>query len=338
MKYKVDINTANEIKHDIAKILNSNDKQIISDANTFASLYDFDFEKYKDPVLVMKTEEPGSKQMLAFKYNRIESISYDMINHLINDCIVMGAKPLIIQDAIICGKIRKKIIKRIVVSLSDACKRQGCILTGGETSEQPGFLGDSTYILSSSILGIVDKEYIIDGSGIKPNDIVIGLQSSGIHTNGFTLIRSIIDKHAEVVDVKVENRNFIDAILEPHRCYYNALKELFPQKTILGLAHITGGGIRNNLNRILPNNTNAEINLHSYKIQDIFKVIKKYGNVSDTEMLKTFNLGIGMIAVVSENHVENFIHQLNSNGVMCSIIGEITNGEKKVVCKGHLSW
>ena len=161
----------------------------------------------------------------------------------------MGAKPLTVQDAIICGKMNKDDINKIVKAIADACKKQGCVLTGGETSEQPGVLKKGTYILTSSIVGIVDKDKIIDGSKIKEGDVVISLESSGIHTNGYTLVRKIMKKYPEIV-----NKKFIDTILEPHRCYYNALKDLFDKKYITGLAHITGGGICENLNRILPTN------------------------------------------------------------------------------------
>lgn len=271
----VDIDVANKAKLEIAENINQNDTRLLNRIGAFASLYNIKFSEYKEPILVLKTEEPGSKQLLAFQYNKIESICYDMIHHLINDCIVMRAKPLTVQDAIICGKLEKDKVVRIVKALSEACKEQECILTGGETSEQPAVIDNDVYILTSSIVGIVEKSKIIDGTAIKENDVVIGVESSGLHTNGYTLIRNLIKEKPFVFDDKIAGINFIDVILEPHRCYYKAIKDLFSEGLINGMAHITGGGIRENLNRILPSDLNAEIDLASYKLLPIFKYIKK---------------------------------------------------------------
>ncbi len=271
IKYDVNIDLANETKKAMAKALDTNDTRVLNKIGAFSSLYDIKLKEYKNPVLVLKTEEPGSKQLIASHYDKLENVSYDMINHLINDCIVMGAKPLTVQDAIICGKMNKESINKIVKSVADACKKQECVLTGGETSEQPGVLKPGTYILTSSIVGIVDKDKIIDGSKIKEGDIVIALESSGIHTNGYTLVRQIMKKYPQILKEKVDGKNFIDAILEPHRCYYNALKDLFNKNWITGLAHITGGGMCENLNRILPSNLRAKIDASKYQILDIFK-------------------------------------------------------------------
>lgn len=163
-KYDVDIDLANETKKEMAKTLATDDKRVLNRVGAFASLYDINYNEYTEPVLVLKTEEPGSKQIVAFKYDKIENVCFDMINHLVNDCIVMGAKPLTVQDAIICGKMDKEIVSRIVKAIFEACKRQGCVLTGGETSEQPNVIGKNTYILTSSIVGIVEKQNIIDGT------------------------------------------------------------------------------------------------------------------------------------------------------------------------------
>lgn len=337
-KYQVNIDLANETKQEMAKTINSGDKRVLNKLGAFASLFDISMEEYKNPVLVLKTEEPGSKQLLAAQYDKIEGVCHDMINHLINDCIVMGATPLTVQDAIICGKIDKDVVTRIVKAVSAACEEHGCILTGGETSEQPGVLGNDAYILTSSIVGVVEKEEIIDGSAIQEGDVVISLESSGIHTNGYTLVRTIMKENPAIMEEQFEGKSFIDTILTPHRCYYNELKGLFKTGKINGLAHITGGGIRENLNRILPKDLNAEISLDSYVIPPIFTALRKFGNVQDEEMIRTFNLGVGMALVTSGDNADEIIDYLGQQGIACHVIGSIVKGEGSVVCKGQLQW
>lgn len=337
-KYGVNIDLANDAKKQMAKTINTDNSRILNKFGAFSCLYDFKFDEYENPVIVLKTEEPGSKQLLAAKYNKIENVCYDMINHLINDCIVMGAKPLTVQDAIICGKMDKNIVTRIVEAISDACKKQGCVLTGGETSEQPGVLSDDSYILTSSIVGIVDKKHIIDGSNINEGDTVIALESSGIHTNGYTLVRTVMKEHPEIIDMVIDGRSFIDVILEPHRCYYNTVKDLFGKNIISGMAHITGGGIRENLNRILPEGLNAEIDISLYDIMGIFRTLKEIGDISDAEMLRTFNMGVGLAVVVPAANVEMVIKHIQDKGVKCTIIGSIVKGEQEVICKGKFRW
>jgi phosphoribosylformylglycinamidine cyclo-ligase len=338
IKYDVNIDLANETKKAMAKALDTNNTRVLNKIGAFSSLYDIKFKEYKNPVLVLKTEEPGSKQLIASQYNKLENVSYDMINHLINDCIVMGAKPLTVQDAIICGKMNNESINKIVKSVADACKKQECVLTGGETSEQPGVLKPGTYILTSSIVGIVDKDKIIDGSKIKEGDIVIALESNGIHTNGYTLVRQIMKKYPQILKEKVDGKNFIDAILEPHRCYYNALKDLFNKNWITGLAHITGGGICENLNRILPSNLRAKIDASKYQILDIFKLLKNTANIDEKEMLRTFNLGVGLTVVAKNEYAKDIIKHMKSKKINSYIIGEIVKGNKDVIVEGSFNW
>lgn len=338
-KYDVNIDLANETKKEMVKTLETDNERVLNKVGAFASLYDIRYDEYKEPVLVLKTEEPGSKQLIAVKYDKIENVCYDMINHLINDCIVMGAKPLTVQDAIICGKMDKEIVSRIVKAVSEACKNQECVLTGGETSEQPKVIGEDTYILTSSIVGIVEKEDIIDGTEIKEGDIVVALESSGIHTNGYTLVRKIMEDNPEIMNECLGEKTFIDAILEPHRCYYKALKDLFGKlHCIHGLAHITGGGICENLNRILPSGLDAKIDLECYNVLPIFKLLRKYGNISDTEMLRTFNLGVGMTLVTSKEYLDDVMQHLQNHGINCNVIGEIVKGNQKVICENNLVW
>jgi len=316
----VNIDKANSVKTEMKSILDTDNKKVLNKVGAFASLIDLGLNNYKDPILVMKTEEPGSKQKLAIDNNKVESICYDMINHLINDIIVMGATPLVVQDAIICGELQPDIIKRLVKGMSDACKAQGCNLIGGETSEQPGVLSSGNYILTSSIIGIIERDKIIDGSNIKIGNKIIALASNGPHTNGYSLIRKLIPI--------INDDNFLEAILKPHTCYYNLVKELL-KYNINGMAHITGGGIKENLNRIL-NNVDANIYLDKIDILPVFKLIKEAANLNDVEMLRTFNCGVGMVLVVDEMHANAIISDSIEYGINAYEIGEIIEGTNEV--------
>ncbi|MFH1349097.1 MAG: phosphoribosylformylglycinamidine cyclo-ligase [Patescibacteria group bacterium] len=334
----VNIDEANQAKKEMSKSLETEEKRVLNKLGAFASLYNIHFPDYKEPVLVLKTEEPGSKQLLAFQHDRVESICYDMINHLINDCIVMGAKPLSVQDAVICGKLKKDVITRIVAAVAKACEEQECVLTGGETSEQPGVLEGGNYVLTSSIVGIVDRAEIVDGSKIEEGDVVIALEASGLHTNGYTMVRELIKRSPEVIGEKIDGKSFIDIVMEPHRCYYKTIKDLFGTGKINGLAHITGGGIKENLNRILPADKDAVINLASYQVLPIFKYIKEKGDVDDEEMLRTFNMSIGLVMVVNPKDSQSIMEHVKNNGVNCYEIGKIVNGNKTVHTEGDIMW
>lgn len=334
MDYKssgVDINTANNTKNEFKKILRTSDQRVMNKVGAFASLFDFSSLNVRNPVLVMKTEEPGSKQILAFEHDLYESVCFDMINHLVNDCVMMGAHPLIVQDCIVCGELQEDKVIRMVRAMVEACKYNFCTLVGGETSEQPGVIPVGTYVLSSSIVGVADKNSIIDGSTIKEGDDVIALSSNGPHTNGYTLIRAILKAHPELT----KQQPFMSEIMASHRAYYPALRDLFP--VMKGLAHITGGGIVENLNRILPSGLNALINLSDIKILEVFKDIMKFGEVPEVDMLRTFNLGVGVTAVVSPVHTEEVLRHLSSFFEVYKV-GTIIKGTKKVLYEGELNW
>lgn len=334
----ININDTDAVKHSMAKSMKTNDSRVLNSLGAFASLYDFRFPEYDHPILVMKTEEPGSKQKLAFQHGRVRSICFDMINHLINDIIVMGAKPLTVQDAIICGAMDKDTIGEIVDAVSEACKEQECVLTGGETSIQPGVLEKGSYILTSSIVGIVEKSKILDGSAIREGDKILAIASNGIHTNGYTLIRAIIDKYPDILDMRVGDESFLDAIMKPHFCYYKPLKDLFLVDGLHGMAHITGGGIEGNLNRVLPSELNALVDLSLVDILPVFKIIRNVGNVDERDMLRTFNMGVGLVMVVSPNSVDTMIEHVAANGLKSYIIGEVVKGSKQVIFQQELKW
>jgi phosphoribosylformylglycinamidine cyclo-ligase len=335
-KYEVDIDLANQAKREMAASLESTDERVLNRLGAFASLYDIEMPEYRHPVLVMKTEEPGSKQLLAFKHDRVEGVCRDMINHLINDCIVMGARPLVVQDAVICGKLDKEVVNRIVRAISVCCRENGCSLTGGETSEQPGVLAPGSYVLTSSIVGIVERDEVIDGSKIAAGDVLIGLESSGPHTNGYTLIRRLLTENPAIEGADIDGVSFLDRVMEPHRCYYKGLRELFPTGILRGLAHITGGGIKENLDRILPAGLDARVRLDDYPSSSLFRFIKKAGKLDDVEMLRTFNLGIGLVAVARAAEAGRVIEHLAARGMPARVIGDIVPGSGKVTTVGSL--
>ena len=335
----VDIDNADATKRAMAKSLETNNPLVLNAIGAFASLVDGSFPDYEYPVLVCKTEEPGSKQKIAFQYGRPEGICFDMINHLINDVIVMGAKPMFVQDLIVCGKLEKGVVKKLVDDIAIACKAQGCVLTGGETSEQPSILEAGTYVLGSSCIGVVEKSKIIDGSAIREGDTVLALSSSGIHTNGYTLVRALIKEDPKILEARVGKETFLNAILTPHRCYYQEIKNLFGHPALHGMAHITGGGIPGNLNRVLPEGLDAEINADAIRILPIFRFIKEKSGNDDAEMMKTFNLGVGMTIVVDLKEAESIADDLTKRGVDCYPIGKIVKGESKSVrINGKLNW
>lgn len=337
MKYRVNIDEANETKAGFSKILDGKDNRVINRVGAFASLFRFDVGNFTDPILVFKTEEPGTKQILAFKHNRVESVCYDMINHLINDCVVMGATPLAVQDLVVCGRLEKSIVTRIVSAISEVCLENECALTGGETTEQPDILPPETYILGSSIIGIVDSLKVIDGMKIRKGDAVIAIASSGPHTNGYTLIRDLLSRYPDLADRQIDGSSFLEAVLVPHRCYYKSIKKLFDGQ-VVGFAHITGGGIKENLNRILPSSVDAVIDLSCYRPQQVFSIIQEAGNVSHDDMLRTFNLGVGLVAVCREEKSEEVLNSLSKSGEEAYMIGEIVSGSGHVTCINNIKF
>jgi phosphoribosylformylglycinamidine cyclo-ligase len=225
-----------------------------------------------------------------------------------------------------------------VNAISECCRENGCSLTGGETSEQPGVLGPGSYILTSSIVGIAEKDEIIDGSRIESGDVLVGLESSGPHTNGYTLIRRLLSEDPAIAEKMIGGASFLDLVMEPHRCYYRGLRDLFPTGRLRGLAHITGGGIKENLNRILPKGLDARVDLARYKLSGLFRFLKEAGKLSDAEMLRTFNLGVGLVAVTRKADAAAVIEHLGEHGLPAYAIGEIVPGSGRVETSGSLPW
>ena len=336
-KAGIDISYTDAMKKEMASYLKTENPRVLNGLGPFASLYDISFPEMKNPVLVLKSEEPGSKQKLAMEYGYSESICHDMINHLVNDIAVMGATPLAVLDTIVCGNAEKETIKSFVKGISDACRENECALVGGETSIQPQVVDKGVYILTSSIAGIVARERIIDGSAIQEGDVVLAVASNGLHTNGYSLVRLLMDKMPQIKLDKIEGETFIEQIMKPHTPYYKAIKNIFDISGVHGMAHITGGGIEGNLCRVIPDGLSAEMNLARIKPLPVFSYIQKMGNIDMKEMLTTFNCGVGLNIVVAPEYKEEVICKINKY-YDCYEIGEIHKGNKKVVFKGVINW
>ena len=335
----VDRDGHSDITQGLRSRLTMNDPRILNRVGAFASLFEASFPGISDPVLVLKAEEPGSKQLLAKQFNKIDNIGFDMINHLINDIIVMGAKPLAVLDVIVVGKLIKEDINKIITAINQACVNQDCSLVGGEISEQPGVLSADVFVLSSSVVGVVSKRKIIDGSRIKKGDKVIALASNGLHTNGYSLVRKLIVDKPSILTTKVDGKSFIDAVLRPHTAYYPYLKDILASSKVRGLAHITGDGICGNLERILPKGLSASVQLDKIKVLPVFKVIKDIGGVPEEDMISNLNIGVGMIMVTSPGQETEMIQYLENKGIHSYHIGEIIADEDNTVkFSGKLKW
>ena len=336
-KAGVDIAYTDTIKKEMAKHLETRDKRVLNGLGPFASLYDISFPEIKNPVLVLKSEEPGSKQKLAMEYGYTDSICHDMINHMVNDIAVMGAKPLAVLDTIVCGNAEKDTISALVKGVSDACRENECSLVGGETSVQPAVVEKGLYVLTSSIAGIVERDRIIDGSAIEEGDIVLALASNGLHTNGYSLVRMLMDRMPEIKLEKVDGMTFTEQIMKPHTPYYKALKGIMEKNCVHGMAHITGGGIEGNLCRVIPDGLSAVIELDKIRTLPVFRFIRQCGNISDKEMLSTFNCGVGFILVVQREAAAQTAAYL-SRYYDCYEIGRIRANEQKIVMENKLNW
>ncbi len=333
----VDVDAANALKQGFLGVLNQED-MTLNQPKAFAAIIDAGLKNYSDPVLVLKSEEPGSKQIIAFSNDRVESVCEDMINHLINDCIMCGAVPVSIQDVIVCGQLDPALVKRCVVAMAKASAAQGCFLSGGETSEQPGVLPEDRYILSSSIIGVIERSKIVDGKTISPGDKVVALASSGLHTNGYSLVRYLMANNSDLAESDVDGRSFLDVALDVHACYFQCLAPLFKAGLLKGAAHITGGGIAENLDRVLPSSIDAVIDLDTYRPQKIFTRIREEGAISDQDMLRTFNLGVGAAVVVAADKVAAVLAELAGHDQDAWVIGETVKGTGSVTFRGELQW
>jgi len=313
-----------------AKVRKTFTKDVLSDLGQFGGLFRADFSHMKEPVLVASTDGVGTKLKVASMMGNYRTVGSDLVNHCVNDILVQGAVPLFFMDYIACGRLDAVTAADIVSGLASACSENSCVLLGGETAEMPGFYGEGDYDVAGTIDGLVEKDMIIDGSGIEPGMIVIGLPSNGLHTNGYSLARKVIFETAGLspsdTHPLVGDRTVGDALLEVHRSYLRELEPLLKEKLVKGMAHITGGGIPGNLPRVLPAGCGALIR-PLWNIPGIFELIRKSGQVDISEMRRAFNMGAGMLLVVDENDRDRVFELLREKGEEPFIAGEIIRGE-----------
>ncbi len=331
----VDIEQGNRTKKRIKYLAHKTfTRGVLSEIGGFGALFAIDKEKYLDPVLVSSVDGVGTKLKVAFAMNVHSTIGADLVNHCVNDIAVQGATPLFFMDYLAVGKLEPTIAEQVVEGLSTACKHNGCALIGGETAEMPGFYADGEYDLAGFILGVVERERVITGKSIEAGDVILGLASSGLHTNGYSLARKLLfevghytpDTYVNELKGKVGNE-----LMRTHKSYWPVIRKLVASECVSGMAHITGGGITENLPRILPRGVAAVIEMGSWQVPPIFQHLQKLGSVPQDEMMRTFNMGLGMLLVVPSKKFKKAQSVLERSGEKGYTVGRIVKGEKKVV-------
>jgi len=338
MDYKsagVNIDAGNETVRRIKSLAQSTfTSGVLSEIGSFGGLFRLDPTGWKDPILVASADGVGTKLKIAFLANEHRTIGVDLVNHCVNDILVQGARPLFFLDYLATGRLDPEVATQIVDGLARACRENGCALLGGETAEMPGFYADGEYDLAGFVVGAVESETLIDGRSIAVGDVVIGLPSTGLHTNGYSLARRIVFEHLGLsVDTKVQElgESIGAALLKPHRSYLNAVYPLVTRGAIKGMAHITGGGLTDNVPRILPEGTAARIDRGAWSVPPLFSWLQRAGNVPDAEMVRTFNMGIGMVVVCPPALSQTVLEDLHARREEPVVIGEIVAGNREVV-------
>ena len=330
----VDINRSNRTKQRIKYLAHKTfTKGVLSEIGGFGGLFAVDRVKYADPVLVSSVDGVGTKLKIAFEMDLHSTVGADLVNHCVNDIAVQGAAPLFFMDYLATGKLDPTIAEKVVEGIADACKHNGCALIGGETAEMPGFYPDGEYDLAGFIVGVVDREKIITGKDVQIGDIILGLASNGLHTNGYSLARKLlfeVAKYSPETYVNEIKNKVGNELMRTHRSYWPVLRKLIDGQCVAALAHITGGGITENLPRVLPRGTAAAIELGSWPVFPLFEHLQQLGNVPQEEMLRTFNMGLGMLLVVPSAKFKKAQSVLERVGEKAYTIGRIIKGERKV--------
>src|SRR5256885_12161230 len=327
----VDIDASNAAKKRIRELARATfTPGVLSDIGSFGGMFACNFAGMKQPVLVPSTDGVGTKLKIAVMMNRHNTVGADLVNHCVNDILVQGARPLFFMDYVATGRLDADVIVSVVEGVARGCQEAGCALIGGETAEMPGFYADGEYDVAGFIVGIVDREKTIDGKTIAPGDVVLGLPSVGLHTNGYSLARKLFfenQRYAPDTFVDELGHSVGEALLQPHVSYLRDLESLLNSGIIKGLAHITGGGLLENIPRILPEGTAVEITRGTWPALAIFQLMQQLGKIEEAEMFRTFNMGIGMAIVCDPDHAAQI-----RNGVSnCHRIGRVVAGERKVV-------
>ncbi|MEZ4723643.1 MAG: phosphoribosylformylglycinamidine cyclo-ligase [Candidatus Kapaibacterium sp.] len=311
--------TVESIKPYIKQTMNKN---VLSEVGLFGGFYDASFPDYEHPVLVSSTDGVGTKLKVAFMADKHDTVGQCLVNHCTNDILAGGATPLFFLDYFATGKLIPEVASDVIKGFAIACKENDCVLIGGETAEMPGFYNENEYDMSGTIVGVVDKKNIINGSEIRKGDLLIGLKSTGLHTNGYSLARKVLFPKFDINDTPDGmNETIGGALLQIHKSYLKNVKPLIENQLLTGISHITGGGIIGNTSRILPKECQLEIDWNSWETLPIFDLIQKTGNISDDEMRKAFNLGIGMILISRPENVDKIMSNCESDNPL--IIGKV---------------
>jgi len=334
----VDITSGDRAKQRIKMLARKTfNKHVLSEIGGFGGLYALDLEKFPQPVMVSSADGVGTKLKVAFELGIHHTIGADLVNHCVNDIAVQGATPLFFLDYLATGKLQEKdseTVETVVRGLSEACRANGCALIGGETAQMPGFYADGEYDLAGTIVGCVNRPDIITGDQIQIGDVLIGLPSNGLHTNGYSLARKLlfdVAKYGHEQYVNELKDKTGAALMRTHRSYLAIIKKLTTSGIVRGMAHITGGGITENLPRILPRGMGAVVDLASWTVPPLFEHLQHLGNVEQDEMLRTFNMGIGLIVVVPAEQVKKAKAILNRANERHHIIGRVTRGTRTVL-------
>jgi phosphoribosylformylglycinamidine cyclo-ligase len=330
----VDIERANRTKQRIKYLAHKTfNKSVLSEIGGFGGLFQVDKKKYHDPVLVSSVDGVGTKLKVAFEMNLHHTIGGDLVNHCVNDIAVQGAAPLFFMDYLATGKLEPEIAEKVITGIADACKHNGCALIGGETAEMPGFYPGGEYDLAGFIVGVVEREKIITGKTVQVGDVLIGLASNGLHTNGYSLARKLLfsvaryspDTYVNEMKAKVGAE-----LMKQHKSYWPIIRKLVDAEAVSAMAHITGGGITENLPRVLPKGMAAIVEMGSWPSQPLFEHLQKLGNIEHAEMMRTFNMGIGMVLVVPAKKFKQVQSILDRAGEKGFTIGRIVKGDRKV--------
>lgn len=328
----VDIEAGNNFVQKIKPMVKSTFRpEVMTEIGGFGGLFSLNASKYKNPVLVSGTDGVGTKLKLAFLADRHDTVGIDLVAMCVNDIVVQGAEPLFFLDYLATGKLDPDKAAQIVDGIAEGCRQAGCALIGGETAEMPGFYADGEYDIAGFTVGVVERDEIIDGSSITVGNKLIGIGSSGLHSNGYSLARRIIfDRMGLEIESQLpdSNKTVADELLTPTRIYVKSIMNLLKDFKINGIAHITGGGLLENVPRVLPKGCSANFTLGSWQMPQIFTILQEAGNVEQAEMYRTFNMGIGMVLAVASNDVDDMLSRLNGLGEQAWLIGEVTGMAK----------
>jgi phosphoribosylformylglycinamidine cyclo-ligase len=331
----VDIDAATRATDRIKELARQTfNERTLSEIGSFGGMFDGAFPKLKQPVLVASADGVGTKLKIAFATEVHNTVGRDLVNHCVDDILVQGARPLFFLDYIATGELSPDVVASIVEGVTNGCRENGCVLLGGETAEMPGFYQDGEYDIAGFIVGVVDREKIIDGKTIAAGDVLLALPSAGLHTNGYSLARKLFFEVAEYepqTHLPELAMTAGEALLLPHLSYLKPLDDLLDQGVIKGLAHITGGGLTDNIPRILPEGMAVKIDRDSWTVPPLFELLRRLGNVSDSEMYRTFNMGIGMVIVCSARDAETVANDLRRRGEMVYTIGKVVRGNREVM-------